>query len=436
MHWAMKTAEAIVERYPNEEVYVCASGISPTSDIHIGNFREAVTTYFITKALSQLGKRTRFIFSWDDYDVFRKVPDHLPSTLKHYIGMPLIDVPDPFGCHDSFAGHFESEFEEALNQFGIHPEFINQSAMYKSGVYNEDVRQALSQRHEIYDLLHAYDEDVDEAQREAFYPITLYCRSCLTNQTTVKSYNAETDVVEYTCECGHREVAELDSVNRIKLTWKVDWAMRWKHERVCFEPGGHKHSVEGGSYDVSKLISEKIFNRKAPFYMPYDHTGVTSKVSTKTGKPMTPKELLEVYSPEVVLYLFSKYDADHAFNISMDEEVIQNYSEFEQVTKTYREGKLEDLDKAFALELCNITTTTWYGPRFSVIASALPLLNFDLNHLEQMIKDEIITGEIENELLKEKLLRASYWVNKWQTEEEVQRMEQENLADLMRQIKG
>jgi lysyl-tRNA synthetase class 1 len=416
----MKTAEAIIERYPNEEVYVCASGISPTSEIHIGNFREAVTTFFVTKALAQLGKRTRFIFSWDDYDAFKRVPDHLPSTLSHYIGMPLIDVPDPFGCHASFAAHFENEFEEALNQYGIHPEFINQSTMYKSGVYNEDVRLALKMRHTIYDLLHAYEGEKDDAAREAFYPITLYCRSCLTNHTTVTGYDPDTDVIQYHCTCGHREVAELESINRIKLTWKADWAMRWKHERVCFEPGGHKHSAPGGSYDISKLISEQVFNRKAPYYMPYDHTGIKSKISPKTGNLITPKDLLEVYPPEIVLYLYSKYNADDAFDIGMDEDVVRNYSEFEQISKQYHEGRIEDEALKFALELSNITRAgSWFGPRFSVIASALPLINYDLEMMETLLVNDMKTGQIEEERLKEKVLRASYWINKWQPEQNV-----------------
>ena len=41
---------------PNEEVYTCASGISPSGPVHIGNFRELVTTYFVVKELVKLGK--------------------------------------------------------------------------------------------------------------------------------------------------------------------------------------------------------------------------------------------------------------------------------------------------------------------------------------------------------------------------------------------
>jgi lysyl-tRNA synthetase class 1 len=196
--------------------------------------------------------------------------------------------------------------------------------------------------------------------------------------------------------------------------------MRWKHERVCFEPGGHKHSAPGGSYDISKLISEQVFNRKAPYYMPYDHTGIKSKISPKTGNLITPKDLLEVYPPEIVLYLYSKYNADDAFDIGMDEDVVRNYSEFEQISKQYHEGRIEDEALKFALELSNITRAgSWFGPRFSVIASALPLINYDLEMMETLLVNDMKTGQIEEERLKEKVLRASYWINKWQPEQNV-----------------
>lgn len=49
----------------------------------------------------------------------------------------------------------------------------------------------------------------------------------------------------------------------MKLNWKIDWPMRWMIEDVIFEPGGRDHSSETGSYNVSKEIARKIFNRSA-----------------------------------------------------------------------------------------------------------------------------------------------------------------------------
>jgi len=52
--------------------------------------------------------------------VFRKVPKNLPQEkieeYEKYIGMPYSAVPDPFGCHASYAEHYEKEYEESLKK--------------------------------------------------------------------------------------------------------------------------------------------------------------------------------------------------------------------------------------------------------------------------------------------------------------------------------
>ena len=46
----MKVAHELIRKHPNKETFVCASGISPSGSVHIGNFREIVTTYFVVRA--------------------------------------------------------------------------------------------------------------------------------------------------------------------------------------------------------------------------------------------------------------------------------------------------------------------------------------------------------------------------------------------------
>ncbi|MBQ7301500.1 MAG: lysine--tRNA ligase, partial [Clostridia bacterium] len=50
MHWSEEIALKVIERNPNKEEYVCAAGISPSGSIHIGNFRDIATSYFVVKA--------------------------------------------------------------------------------------------------------------------------------------------------------------------------------------------------------------------------------------------------------------------------------------------------------------------------------------------------------------------------------------------------
>ena len=117
MHWSEKIAKDIIKRSPDKEEYVCAAGISPSGSIHIGNFRDIATSYFVYKALIKQGKKARLLFSWDEFDRFRKVPVNVKEVapeLENEIGKPYVDVKDPYGCCSSYAEHFEKEFEPSL----------------------------------------------------------------------------------------------------------------------------------------------------------------------------------------------------------------------------------------------------------------------------------------------------------------------------------
>ena len=118
-HWADEAADRVIQEKGDKERYVCASGITPSGTVHIGNFREIITTDFIVKALERKGKKVRFIYSWDDFDRFRKVPENVPKTFEKYIGMALCDVPDPFNCHKNYALHFEDELEKSIKDLGF-----------------------------------------------------------------------------------------------------------------------------------------------------------------------------------------------------------------------------------------------------------------------------------------------------------------------------
>jgi lysyl-tRNA synthetase class 1 len=78
-HWADECAQNVIREKGEKESYTCASGITPSGTVHIGNFREIISVELVVRALRDLGKKVRFIYSWDDYDVFRKVPQNMPK---------------------------------------------------------------------------------------------------------------------------------------------------------------------------------------------------------------------------------------------------------------------------------------------------------------------------------------------------------------------
>ena len=64
--------------------------------------------HFVAEELRRRGLPIRHLHVWDDYDRFRKVPAGVDAAWGEHIGRPLCAVPDPEGCHDSWAEHFKA----------------------------------------------------------------------------------------------------------------------------------------------------------------------------------------------------------------------------------------------------------------------------------------------------------------------------------------
>ena len=351
MHWSEKIAKDIIRRSPDKEEYVCAAGISPSGSIHIGNFRDIATSYFVYKALIKAGKKARLLFSWDEFDRFRKVPENVKKIapqLENEIGKPYVDIPDPFGCCGSYAEHFEKEFERSIRRFGIDMDYRRQSENYRSGRYAEHVITAVQKRKEIFDILDKFRQQVaTPEEREAYYPVTIYCPSCGKDETTITSSSEDGATCTYTCKCGHSGSWDFRKDFNCKLAWKVDWPMRWMVEGVDFEPGGKDHASPGGSYDTSKIIAKKIFGYQAPMFKGYEFIGIkgsTGKMSGSTGLNLTPETLLMIYQPEVILWLYSRAEPNKAFDFCFDDEILRQYFEFDKMLKIHQAGKGKNFD--------------------------------------------------------------------------------------------
>lgn len=94
-HWADQTAVRVIAQKGDKNIYTVASGITPSGVVHFGNFREVITVDFVARALRDRGKDVRFIYSWDNFDTFRKVPKNVPNpeTFKPYLRRPIARIP-------------------------------------------------------------------------------------------------------------------------------------------------------------------------------------------------------------------------------------------------------------------------------------------------------------------------------------------------------
>ncbi|MBQ3670527.1 MAG: lysine--tRNA ligase [Treponema sp.] len=338
-HWADTQAARIIKEKGERDLYTCASGITPSGTVHIGNFREIITVDLIVRALRDRGKNVRFIYSWDDYDVFRKVPGNMPNPdeLAKYLRFPITMVPDTFGRDENYARHHEKDIENQLPRVGIHPEFLYQASRYRANRYAEGMRIAMQKRDVIKECLNAYRDDEHKMKdSDVYWPVAAFCCKCNKDETEIIDYDGEYGIT-YKCNaCGHVEKGDLRTSKEFKLGWRVDWPMRWNEEKVCFEPGGKDHISPGGSYDTAKLVSKKLYGWDAPVTMKYDFVklkGVPGKMSSSKGKVISLVDALEVYQPEVLRYIFASNKVDHEFSISFDLDVLTIYEAYDRTER-------------------------------------------------------------------------------------------------------
>ena len=249
--WEYEVADNILQNFPELEIYTFAAGISPSGIVHFGNFRDVMTCIPVIQELQRRGKETRFVFSWDDFDRLRKVPANVPESFGQYIGLPLSAVPDPMGETDSYARHFQKEFEDSMKELGIEMEYHYQTEEYKSGRYNDLILEAIGKRKDIAEiLLSLMSEKGKEAKgisedkyiRE-YYPITVYSR--FTGKDNTKVLKCDGYNITYRCtDTGKEETIDFRETKNVKLQWKVDWPMRWKAEGCLNREGTITHPQE------------------------------------------------------------------------------------------------------------------------------------------------------------------------------------------------
>jgi lysyl-tRNA synthetase class 1 len=326
---------------------VCASGISPSGPIHLGNLREVVTTHLVVEALRRRGVDAVHLHSWDDYDRLRKVPAGVDEQFQRYVGAPLSAVPDPWGRTDSYASHFIDEFTGALDVLGIRMREVRQSTQYPSGTYNAAIRTALEHRGLIFDTLAAQQtpgrlERPAAERRREYYPFRPYCEACGKDETQIEEYAGET--VGYRCRCSHQGTMSLADGAKIsgKLVWKVDWPMRWAHEGVAFEPAGEDHHAPTGSFTVGRHLVESLYGGRAPHSAVYSFVslaGANGKMSGSAGGAAIPSTALDVLEPALVRWLYTRRLPEQSFAIDLTPVSVQRlYDEWDRMAARVQDG--------------------------------------------------------------------------------------------------
>lgn len=287
---------------------------------------------------------------------------------------------------------------------------------------------AMDNRDKIFSIIDDFrTQESTEEERKNYYPISIYCPKCRKDSTTISYYDKNTGEVEYSCSCGHNDILNINSATNVKLQWKVDWPMRWMIERVTFETGGIDHSASNGSKAVSERVAREIFNYEPPLYIPYNFIGIKgrgAKMSSSTGNVLTITDLLKVYDKNIIWWFYARFDNMHAFDIALDNDVIRYYSEFDRWVKLYFNGNIDDKNKSI-LDLTNVKEEYLNNPNFSYLATFLPIVNFDIDLLKELLSKENIN--VNTKEFNQRLELATNWVNNYGADYQVNLLNERNI---------
>jgi lysyl-tRNA synthetase class 1 len=347
----------------------------------------------------------RHLHVWDDYDRFRRVPHGVDPSYADHIGRPLVAVPDPWGCHDSWSTHFKEPVLETFAALGAEVETISQAERYRSGVYRDEVLRAVRHRAEIDAVLDKYrtkrvaptagtgdetgDETGDHSAQEAealaesvandeegsaesgvgYFPVKPYCRDCGRDTTTVTAYDDDTTDLAYTCSvCDYHGTTDLASQDEVKLVWKADWPMRWAFENVDFEPAGMDHATPGSSFTVGHELVESVWDYPRPAWFGYGFVGFAGvqKMSSSAGGAPTAQDALRVLEPGILRWLYVRRQPKQTFDIDFGPEVVRLYDEWDALARKAADPAKRDV-QVLAFERASATVTAGRLPSPEVV---------------------------------------------------------------------
>ena len=322
----------------NKKIVLFETGYGPSGLPHIGTFGEVARTTIVRNAFEVLtGRKTKLICFSDDMDGFRKVPENVPQQemLEQYIDQPLTSVPDPYEKFDSFGSHNNSRLKTFLDKYGFDYEFVSATDCYKSGKFDNALKNVLSNYDKIKNIILP---TLGKDRQKTYSPFLPICqRTGKVLQVNITSIDIKNNTVSYIDE----DTKELETVSILggscKLQWKCDWAMRWFALGVDYE-------MAGKDLSESVILSSKILRVLGgipPTGFSYelflDENG--EKISKSKGNGLSIEEWFR-YGSSDSLSLFMYSNPKRAKRLFFDV-IPKTTDEYSTYLKKYQEQELE-----------------------------------------------------------------------------------------------
>ncbi|AGB38152.1 lysine--tRNA ligase [Natronococcus occultus] len=363
--WADAVADRVERRDPDEPI-VIKGGISPSGVPHLGNVNEVMRGYYVAEVLRERGHEVSQVFTADDRDPLRKLPRTLcdldgdlvdlgevdAGALGRNLGSPYTDIPDPFGCCDSYGAHFSQIIQDSADAVDVPIEMVSTTELYTDGEFDDVTQHVLANQDRAREVLSQYQDKVDEE----YVPFNPICEECGKITETVTDVDLATDpaTVDYRCTdmdagdrtiegCGHEGTA---TIREGKMPWRFEWPGQWQALGVDFEPFGKDHAE--GSWPSGQDVARNVLETEPPVPMVYEwFTLDGDPFSSSEGNVILVSDVLELLEPEVLRYFFAK-DPSKARDFSV-ERLDQLVDEFDRFEATYfGEVDASEDERAFA----------------------------------------------------------------------------------------
>ncbi len=328
--WPYEEARRLLKRYPQGKPdgspILFETGYGPSGLPHIGTFNEVLRTTMVRRAFEEMSDLpTRLIAFSDDMDGLRKVPDNVPNKdmLAEYLGKPLTKIPDPFGCHESFAHHNNALLCEFLDRFGFDYDFMSSTVEYASGRFDETLKKVLRHYQDILDIMLP---TLGKERQLTYSPVLpISAKSGIVLQVPVTVVDAEAGLVSFEDE--GETITQSILGGQAKLQWKVDWAMRWVALGVDYEMSG-KDLID--SVTQSSKITRALGARPPEgfnYEMFLDEKG--EKISKSKGNGLSLEQWLTYGTDEsLAFYIFREPKKAKALHMGVIPRAVDEYFQF------------------------------------------------------------------------------------------------------------
>ncbi len=292
------------------------SGLGASGFPHIGSLGDALRNYAIAMAMGVQGYNSELIAFSDDKDGLRKVPAGLPQEMEKWLGYPVSDIPDVFGdCHESYGYHMSSLLLEALDTAGAEYTPMSGTKVYERGILNDEILTIMENAQKCGEII---KEELGQEKYTEALPYFAVCDSCGRIYTTnAYDYIPEEHKLLYRCQgmevkgrwlygCEHE--GEVDILaGKGKLSWKVEFAARWRALDIRFEAYGKDIA---DSVRVNDRICREILGYEPPMHAQYelflDRGG--ARISKSAGNVFTPQVWYRYGSPQSLnLLIFKRF---------------------------------------------------------------------------------------------------------------------------------